>query len=447
MFRITKFQTGRFASIGTRYSHKPLSEQCNYNNAGGGGGGVQVGGRAGVRAGVRYFAVVAQTNISDLFKGMLGNRLQEMQNRYKEVGDALALADLEPERIVALAREFSELGQLMTLIDEREELLGNIKDLKSVESEDGLEEDMAEMVREEREENEGKLKKVEETIVMRLTPKDSADDRGIILEVRAGAGGAEASLFASELFKMYQKFCTLVMGWRWEELSLSKSEIGGFTEAQAQINGDNVYKFLKFESGTHRVQRIPVNDIKIQTSTATVLVMPEANEIDVELRPGDVKIDTMRSRGAGGQSVNTTDSAVRMTHLPTGLIVTMQDERSQIQNRAKAMKHLLAKVYDFERTKASAERKEMRTSLQGTGDRSDKIRTYNFPQDRVTDHRIGKTMPGVENFIATGLKLEPVIETLIEFDERERLLNFLEGLEKAAKSKEEGSATASKKKK
>jgi peptide chain release factor 1 len=225
---------------------------------------------------------------------------------------------------------------------------------------------------------------------------------------------------------MYQKYSSN-MGWRWEELSFSKSEIGGFKEAQASINGEAVFRMLKFESGVHRVQRIPVNDVKIQTSAASVIVLPEPEDVDIELRPQDLKIDVFRAGGAGGQSVNRTESAVRMTHIPTGLVVSMQDERSQIQNRARALKYLRAKVYDLERRKLEKQRSELRSAAQGTGDRSDKIRTYNFPQDRVTDHRVGVTVTGVER-VLSGEFLSDIVDALIKSDEKERLDNFLEQL-------------------
>eukprot|EP01034_Spumella_vulgaris_P031417 gene31417-38800_t len=267
------------------------------------------------------------------------------------------------------------------------------------------------MAQAERDEIETALVSKEEDIITVLTPKDEADDRNVVIEVRAGTGGDEASLFAGEIFRMYQRYAAH-QGWKWEEMSVMRSEVGGFKEAQAMVSGESVFKHLKFESGVHRVQRIPSNDTKIQTSAASVIVLPEAEDMDVEIRTSDLRIDVFRAGGAGGQSVNKTESAVRMVHLPTGLTVCMQDERSQIQNRARALKYLKAKLYDLERRKHTAARSELRTAAQGTGDRSDKIRTYNFPQDRVSDHRISLTMSGTERVMA-GESLDSLIQALM----------------------------------
>jgi peptide chain release factor 1 len=288
---------------------------------------------------------------------------------------------------------------------------------------------MLQMAREEQGELSSKLAETEGEIISVLTPRDEADDRGVVVEVRAGTGGDEASLFASEIFKMYQKFAAF-KGWKWEELQLSKTEIGGFKEAQASVTGEQVFKHFKFESGVHRVQRIPSNDIKIQTSAASVVVLPEASEVDVEglLRPQDLRIDVYRAGGAGGQSVNRTESAVRITHIPTGLVVAMQDERSQIQNRARAMKYLRAKVYNLERQKLDAQRSALTKDANASGDRSDKIRTYNFPQDRVTDHRVGLTLQGCDRVLLGEDVLERIVVELMAQDEKKRLSTFLTSL-------------------
>ena len=332
-----------------------------------------------------------------------------------------------------LGKEYAELGRVVELYTERQRLTKDMRSLDALLHDSrqgsGEDEELAVLAADEKEALQQSLKQAEADIIRILTPRDASDDRGIVLEVRAGTGGDEASLFASELFKMYRLYC-LHRGWRWEEMSLSKTEIGGFKEAQASVQGEDVYKFLKFESGVHRVQRIPGNDIKIQTSAASVVVLPEASEVDVEglLRPQDLRIDVFRAGGAGGQSVNRTESAVRITHLPTGLVISMQDERSQIQNRARAMKYLRAKVYNLHLQKMQAERSQMRELTQSTGERSDKIRTYNFPQDRVTDHRIGLTLSGVERVLEGGEVFDRVVAGLAEQEEKDRLQAFLTSL-------------------
>ena len=365
------------------------------------------------------------------FTGHLHDRLKEMRSHYDYIGERLSSPNIEPKELTALSKEYSALGRTVELIDEREKLVTTMADLRAMEDEErskGSEEamEMAEMAKAEHEELLEQVGIVEEKLVAALAPRDDADDRGVVVEVRAGTGGDEASLFASEIFKMYQKFAGL-KGWRWDEISYNKSEIGGFKEAQASVTGEDVFKVLKFESGTHRVQRVPVNDVKIQTSAASVVVMPEAEEVDVDLKPGDLRIDVFRSQGAGGQSVNTTESAVRITHLPTGIVVSMQDERSQIQNRAKAMQNLRTRIYDMERRKAADARKKMRNESAGTGDRSDKVRTYNFPQDRVTDHRVGLTVTGVER-VLSGVELDQISLALQAQDQELRLNEFLADL-------------------
>ena len=368
------------------------------------------------------------------FTPSLEMRLSSMLHRHTQLGETLGSSGVPPQEMIKLGKEYSELGRIVELYSERQRLLKDIKSLDSLLHDSGVQgvsrdEEMALLATEEKEALQASLSLTEAEVIRVLTPRDASDDRGVVVEVRAGTGGDEASLFASELFKMYQKYA-VHRGWRWEEMSLSKTEIGGFKEAQAAVQGDDVYKFLKFESGVHRVQRIPQNDIKIQTSAASVVVLPEASEVDVEglLRPGDLKIDVFRAGGAGGQSVNRTESAVRITHLPTGLVISMQDERSQIQNRARAMKYLRAKVYDLHLKKMHAERSQMREQTQSTGERSDKIRTYNFPQDRVTDHRIGLTITGVERVLEGGEVFDRVVDGLAAQDEKDRLQAFLTSL-------------------
>lgn len=368
--------------------------------------------------------------------------LLEVQKRHEELGSRLlslstASASMSPTELTKVSKEYSELSKIVVLVQERAAFEKEFRDLVSMEegqTKDGgdsknseaIEDDMAALIREEKQSISNKISRVEEQLIRVLTPHDEADERGVVVEVRAGTGGDEASLFASEVFRMYQKLASY-KGWRWEELSLSKSDVGGFKEAQAAVSGSDVFKFLKFESGVHRVQRIPVNDVRIQTSACSVVVLPEAEEVDVTIRPQDIKIDVFRAGGAGGQSVNKTESAVRITHLPTGLIVSMQDERSQIQNRARAMKYLRAKLFDLERRKANSLRSELMEAAKGTGERSDKIRTYNFPQDRVTDHRVNVSVTGVER-VLSGEMLSEIIDSLVARDEEERLNTFLSSL-------------------
>lgn len=374
-----------------------------------------------------------------VFTPILVARLSNMQQRHASLGEKLGdSAELSPQELTRLGKEYSELGRIVELHVERQRLVKSIDELKKLlddakrtakdanNAAKDEDDEMTMLIEEERILLTEQLSTTEKQIVTVLTPRDSADDRGVVVEVRAGTGGDEASLFASEIFKMYQRYAAF-KGWKWEELSLSRSEIGGFKEAQASVTGDEVFKHFKFESGVHRVQRIPVNDTKIQTSAANVIVLPEASEVDVEglLRPNDLRIDVFRAGGAGGQSVNRTESAVRITHLPTGLVVSMQDERSQIQNRARAMKYLRAKVYALERSKLDAQRSALTRDANASGDRSDKIRTYNFPQDRVTDHRVGVTVQGCERVLLGESLLEGVVQDLMEQNERDRLQAFL----------------------
>ena len=281
--------------------------------------------------------------------------------------------------------------------------------------------DMAEMAREELAHLKDEVPRLEQELQIMLLPKDKADSAPVILEVRAGTGGDEAALFAGDLFRMYQRYAE-VHGWKMEIISMSEGDVGGYKEIIAGVRGEGVFARMKFESGVHRVQRVPETETsgRIHTSAATVAVLPEAEEVDVQIEEKDLRIDVFRASGPGGQSVNTTDSAVRITHIPTGIVVSQQDEKSQHKNRAKALKILRARIFDAERAKVEAERAAARKGQVGSGDRSERIRTYNFPQGRVTDHRINLTLYKLDQVIA-GDALDEVIDALITEDQAAQL--------------------------
>ncbi len=334
-------------------------------------------------------------------------------------------AGLPPQRLAALSKELAELSELVELIGELEKNRTDAKFLDETAKNDP-DPEMAAMAREEVAQAKDAVVALEERVLRRLLPKEDGDDnRGLILEVRAGTGGDEASLFAGEVFGMYARYAA-AQQWRFEILNESKNEFGGLKEAAAAVQGHLAYPLLKYESGVHRVQRVPVNDSRLHTSAATVAVLPEPQEVDFRLDPRDLKFDVFRASGAGGQHVNTTESAVRVTHLPTGIVVSIQDERSQHKNKDKAIKILRARVYEREQARIMAEQASARKSQVGSGDRSERIRTYNFAQDRVTDHRISLSKHGIDRMME-GEMLGEFSDALRSAEEAEQLRQLLEG--------------------
>ena len=317
----------------------------------------------------------------------------------------------DPESFVALSRELSELGPVVESIRAYRAAEENLAGLEALIA--GSDPEMRALAEEEWPEAEEKLEEAGQNLRLILLPKDAADEKSAILEVRAGTGGDEAALFAGDLFRMYARYAEL-KGWKVEILSESEGTMGGYKEIAAEIKGRGVFARLKFESGVHRVQRVPDTETqgRIHTSAATVAVLPEAEDVDIHVNEADLKIETMRAQGAGGQHVNKTESAIRITHLPTGTVVFVQDERSQHKNRARAMALLRARLYDAERTAKDAARAADRKSQVGSGDRSERIRTYNFPQGRVTDHRINLTLYKIEEVMA-GTALDEIVDALI----------------------------------
>jgi len=343
-------------------------------------------------------------------------KLAVILNRFDAV-QAEMNADVPPERFVALSKEFSELQPVAEAARGLEEARRADEEAREMLADP----EMVAMALEELEVLSKKLPKLEQEMQILLLPKDAADDLSVILEVRAGTGGDEAALFAGVLYRMYERYAQS-QGWKVEPVSISAGDVGGFKEITASINGKGVYAKLKFESGVHRVQRVPATESggRIHTSAATVAVLPEPEEVDIEIEDKDLRIDVFRASGAGGQHVNTTDSAVRVTHLPTGLVVQQQDEKSQHKNKAKALKILRARLYDAERERAAKERADDRKGQVGSGDRSERIRTYNFPQGRVTDHRINLTLHKLDK-VVEGDGVAELIDALIAEDQAGRL--------------------------
>ena len=329
------------------------------------------------------------------------DKVKEIIKKHSTLEKELSAGNIEPKLFAKKSKEYSNLGNIIEIArsfvsfqNEKKDLENMIQD-KSNESEiiDLAQKDLNELVK--------KKEKWENDLKIFLLPKDEDDDKNAIVEIRAGTGGLEASLFCADLFKMYEKVCSKKK-WSLEIINISKSEAGGFKEIIFSVNGNDIYSYLKYESGVHRVQRIPDTETqgRVHTSAATVAVLPEAEEVDIEIKESDLRIDVFRAGGPGGQSVNTTDSAVRITHIPSGVVVSQQDEKSQHKNKAKALKILRSKLYEFERKKLDQERSTTRKSQIGSGDRSERIRTYNFPQGRVTDHRINFTLHKLSDFLS-----------------------------------------------
>ena len=328
-------------------------------------------------------------------------RVKDIISQHKTLEKELSSGNIEPKLFAKKSKEYSNLGNIISIAKEYVNFDNEKKDLEQILHDKSNDTEMLEMAANDLNEMKLKKEKYENELKIFLLPKDEDDDKNAIVEIRAGTGGLEASLFCSDLFKMYEKVCSKKK-WQLEIINISKSEAGGFKEVIFSVNGDDIYSYLKYESGVHRVQRIPETETqgRVHTSAATVAVLPEAEEVDIKIKESDLRIDVFRAGGPGGQSVNTTDSAVRITHIPSGVVVSQQDEKSQHKNKAKALKILRSRVYEAERRKKDQERSNNRRSQIGTGDRSERIRTYNFPQGRVTDHRINLTLHKLDEFLS-----------------------------------------------
>lgn len=350
----------------------------------------------------------------------LDEKLSNVVNRFEEV-QALLTSDVPTDELVKLNKELSTLEPVVAAINNYRHQQQVMADDKAMMEDAELDKEMREMAEAEYYEAKEQLPELEKQIRILLLPKDADDEKNAILEVRAGTGGDEAALFAAVLFEMYQRYAQK-QGWQFEILDTNENGIGGYKEASAKITGKDVFAKLKFESGAHRVQRVPVTESqgRVHTSAATVAVLPEIEEVDLYINPADLKIDVYRASGAGGQHVNRTESAVRITHIPTGVVVQCQDERSQFKNKEKAMNHLRAKLYDNQKSTIDANYSEKRKLQVGSGDRSERIRTYNYPQGRVTDHRINLTLYKLED-VVSGEALNEIIDALVAEDQAERL--------------------------
>lgn len=347
------------------------------------------------------------------------DNLQKILKKHQELSDKLS-SGISGEEFVKASKDYSSIEPIVEKITKYNKALSDLDEAKLMLEED-LDSETKEMVEEEIRDLNETLPTLLQNVKIALLPKDEADDKNAIIEVRGGTGGEEAALFAYDLFSMYHRYADL-KGWKFEILSVSEIGIGGYKEASASIKGDGVFAKLKFESGVHRVQRVPKTESsgRIHTSAATVAVLPEAEDVDIKIEDKDLRIDTYRASGAGGQHVNTTDSAVRITHIPTGVVVAIQDEKSQHKNKAKALKILRSRIYEEERRSREEERSISRKGQVGSGDRSERIRTYNFPQGRVTDHRINLTLYKIDEILNEG-RLDDFIDALSSDDEAKKL--------------------------
>jgi len=351
-------------------------------------------------------------------------KLEFIENKYEEmslkISDPTVMADQNNWR--KLCKEHSDLEIVVTKYREYKKSKDELEEAKEMQKEE-TDKDMRDMIAEEIKGLQDSVSLFEEELRILLLPKDPNDDKNVFIEIRGGAGGEEAALFAANLFRMYNRYGER-KGWKAELMSSNETDIGGFKEVVFMVTGDKVYSKLKYESGVHRVQRVPDTESsgRIHTSTATVAVLPEVEDVDVEINPNDLRIDVYRSSGHGGQCVNTTDSAVRITHIPSGLVVTCQDEKSQLKNKEKAMKELRARLYEKAQSERSAGIAEDRKSQVGTGDRSERIRTYNYPQGRVSDHRIGLTLYKLDSFMDGDI--DEMIDALITYDQSEKMKNM-----------------------
>ena len=329
------------------------------------------------------------------------NKVKDIINKHDSLEKELSSGSIDPKLFAKKSKEYSSLGGIIKIAREYVNFEVEKRDLLNMVQDKSNDREMVDLAQKDLNELIKKKEKYENDLKLFLLPKDEDDNKNSIVEIRAGTGGLEASLFCADLFKMYEKVCSKKK-WKLEIINISKSEAGGFKEVIFSVNGDDIYSYLKYESGVHRVQRIPETETqgRVHTSAATVAVLPEAEEVDIEIKESDLRIDVFRAGGPGGQSVNTTDSAVRITHIPSGVVVSQQDEKSQHKNKAKALKILRSRVYEAEKRKKDQERSNNRRSQIGSGDRSERIRTYNFPQGRVTDHRINLTLHKLGEFLS-----------------------------------------------